>query len=154
MKEGMIMNNHYENQGMDNVQNQSYDNPNAGNNYVPQKQPKKVPFAVKLIASAVAFGLIAGVVFQGVNRVSNLIFGSSAASDVERTTEKVETTKLNTGSGTTSETDVEAVAEACMPSIVSITNMSVQEVRNFFGGAYEQEVLQAAWWQASQDSIS
>lgn len=143
MKEGMIMNNHYENQGMDNVQNQSYDNPNAGNNYVPQKQPKKVPFAVKLIASAVAFGLIAGVVFQGVNRVSNLIFGSSAASDVERTTEKVETTKLNTGSGTTSETDVEAVAEACMPSIVSITNMSVQEVRNFFGGAYEQEVQSA-----------
>ncbi|MDD6434815.1 MAG: hypothetical protein PUF77_00295 [Clostridiales bacterium] len=46
MKEGMIMNNHYENQGMDNVQNQSYDNPNAGNNYVPQKPPKKVPFAV------------------------------------------------------------------------------------------------------------
>ncbi|MDD6434816.1 MAG: trypsin-like peptidase domain-containing protein [Clostridiales bacterium] len=90
-----------------------------------------------------AFGLIAGVVFQGVNRVSNLIFGSSAASDVERTTEKVETTKLNTGSGTTSETDVEAVAEACMPSIVSITNMSVQEVRNFFGGAYEQEVQSA-----------
>ena len=35
--------------------------------------------------------------------------------------------------------DVSSVVENVMPSIVSITNMSVQEVQNFFGGTSKQE---------------
>ena len=35
--------------------------------------------------------------------------------------------------------DVSSVVENVMPSIVSITNMSVQEVQNYFGGTSKQE---------------
>ena len=34
--------------------------------------------------------------------------------------------------------DVSDVVDKVMPSIVSITSMSVQEVQSFFGGTYEQ----------------
>lgn len=35
--------------------------------------------------------------------------------------------------------DVSDIVENTLPSIVSITNMSVQEVQNFFGGISQQE---------------
>lgn len=35
--------------------------------------------------------------------------------------------------------DVSEVVDQVMPSIVSITSMSVEEVRSFFGGTYEQQ---------------
>ena len=36
--------------------------------------------------------------------------------------------------------DVSSVVENVMPSIVSITNMSVQEVQNYFGGTSSRKV--------------
>ena len=39
--------------------------------------------------------------------------------------------------------DVSNVVESVMPSIVSITNMSVQQVQSFFGGTSQQEVTSA-----------
>ena len=46
------------------------------------------------------------------------------------------TTSSNSSSGTANVTEV---AKNAMPSIVSITNMSVQEVQNFFGGTQKQK---------------
>ena len=48
------------------------------------------------------------------------------------------TTQLNQTSSTVT-SDVSGIVEQAMPSIVSITNMSIQEVQNFFGQTQEQE---------------
>ena len=48
-------------------------------------------------------------------------------------------TKLTTGSGGTVTSDISVIAKNAMPSVVSITNMSVTQVQNFFGGIHEQE---------------
>ena len=47
--------------------------------------------------------------------------------------------KLTTSSSSTGTSDVATIAKNAMPSIVSITNMSVQEVQSFFGGTQQQE---------------
>ena len=48
-------------------------------------------------------------------------------------------TQLTTGSGNAVTSDISAIAKNAMPSVVSITNMSVRQVQNFFGGIHEQE---------------
>ena len=47
--------------------------------------------------------------------------------------------KLTTSSSSTGTSDIATIAKNAMPSIVSITNMSVQEVQSFFGGTQQQE---------------
>ena len=47
-------------------------------------------------------------------------------------------TTLSTSSSVVT-SDVSDVVEKVMPSIVSITSMSVEEVQSFFGGTYEQK---------------
>ena len=114
--------------------------PPSGRKMKPKKPKKKAPKWMKLVGSAVAFGLIAGLVFQGVNLAGNKITGRSTGSSGSAAT--IATTSAvssDTASDTTSQTDIEAVASSCMPSIVSITNMSVSEVQNFFGSSQQQE---------------
>ena len=108
----------------------------------PSKKQKNGSGCLKVfgvVAFAIMFGVIASVVFQGTNRIINGLFG-----DVEQTTsekkEEIGTTQIVTGSGTTVESDIADVAESVMPSVVSITNLSVQEVENyFFGGTTQYE---------------
>lgn len=94
----------------------------------------KAKKVVAFIASAAAFGLIAGGVMVGVNAVGNKLLGDN------KPTTQVPTVAA-TDSGVTHETTtgVADVAENVMPSIVSITNTSVQTVRSWFQ-SYEQEV--------------
>lgn len=100
------------------------------------------------ISLAVVFGLIAGVVFQGVNYVSDqylmlnkqdtetqvetaqLAVDASTESDTtdtssEETTAETSGTAVQTGS-------VSEVAETAMPTVVAITSVSVQEIPNYF----------------------
>ena len=108
----------------------------------PSKKQKNGSGCLKVfgvVAFAIMFGVIASVVFQGTNRIINGLFG-----DVEQTTsekkEEIGTTQIVTGSGATVESDIADVAESVMPSVVSITNLSVQEVENyFFGGTTQYE---------------
>ena len=60
--------------------------------------------------------------------------------EVSNTTQN-KATLTKTSSVVTS--DVSSVVESVMPSIVSITNMSVQQVQSFFGGTSQQEVTSA-----------
>ena len=121
--------------------NYSYSQP-TNQSPEPPKDIKKRGGGFKVfgvIALAILFGVIASVVFQGTNRIINGIFG-----EVDETTsqkkEEIGTTQIVTGSGTTVESDIADVAESVMPSVVSITNMSVQEVQNyFFGGTTQYE---------------
>lgn len=105
-----------------------------------QKKPSsgKAKKIVGFVASAVVFGLIAGGVMVGVNTIGNKALGNDNNS--KKTTE-ISTVTTDAGIKTTEKTenDVADVVEEVMPSIVSITNTSVQRVRSWFQ-SYEQEV--------------
>lgn len=93
-----------------------------------------------VIVLAILFGVVASAVFQGTNRIINGIFGEVEETTTEKK-EEIGTTQIVTGSGTTVESDIADVAENVMPSVVSITNISIQEVQNyFFGGTTQYEV--------------
>ncbi|MGN0153369.1 MAG: S1C family serine protease [Lachnospiraceae bacterium] len=87
-----------------------------------------------LIASAAVFGLVAGGVMVGVNAVGNKLLGKN-----DKNTEIATVTTTDAGIKKVSEDGVADVVEEVMPSIVSITNTSVQTVRSWFQ-SYEQEV--------------
>ena len=76
----------------------------------------------KLILSAATFGVVAAGSFQGVNYVVD--------NYNKQNTTLQSTNVVNTSSSSTS--DVSKVAQNCMPSIVSITNVSVSDVQNYF----------------------
>lgn len=76
---------------------------------------------IKVVALGAAFGIMAGVTFQGVNAVGNQIFGSSYSVESTESTgqAKLATTSVVTGqNGTTN--DVSVIAEQVLPSIVAI----------------------------------
>ncbi|MCF0121909.1 MAG: trypsin-like peptidase domain-containing protein [Lachnospiraceae bacterium] len=98
------------------------------------------------VVMALVFGLIAGSVFYGVNIVSNAF---SRRSDVTKNTSmparipntdivdnsKTDSTDTNANSGS-----VSSVVENAMPSLVTIATMSLEEMRNFFGGTQSYQV--------------
>ena len=107
-----------------------------------EKPKKKMPKAVVVTGCALLFGVVSSATFLTTNVVGNKVLGldQKAAKEVSNTTQnKASLTK--TSSVVTS--DVSSVVESVMPSIVSITNMSVQQVQSFFGGTSQQEVTSA-----------
>ena len=104
------------------------------------KKNRKVPKPVKLVCAGVAFGLVASVTFQTGNYVGTKVFGTTTTNGkTAKTAQTVDGAKLTTSSSSTGTSDVATIAKNAMPSIVSITNMSVQEVQSFFGGTRQQE---------------
>ncbi len=103
---------------------------------VESSKPKKKGWKkwVRCIAMAVVFGLVASAVFQVSNRVIDGYFGTSTSHKT------AEATAIVKGDGESVVTDVALVAENVMPAVVSIINLSVQEVQYyFFGGTTTQE---------------
>ena len=88
------------------------------------------------VGKAAAFGLIAGGIMFGVNAIGNKAVGKNV-----KTTEIKTVTTSDSGmkDNSAGNSNVADVAEEVMPSIVSITNTSVQVVRSWFQ-SYEQEV--------------
>ena len=117
------------------------DDMNGMNEETPkQKKNRKVPKPVKLVCAGVAFGLVASVTFQTGNYVGTKVFGTTTTNGkTAKTAQTVDGAKLTTSSSSTGTSDVATIAKNAMPSIVSITNMSVQEVQSFFGGTQQQE---------------
>ena len=114
------------------------DDMNGMNEETPKpKKNRKVPKPVKLVCAGVAFGLVASVTFQTGNYVGTKVFGTTTTNG--KTAQTVDGAKLTTSSSSTGTSDVATIAKNAMPSIVSITNMSVQEVQSFFGGTQQQE---------------
>ena len=95
-----------------------------------------------LIAMAVVFGLVAGLVMFGVNTAANHIAGTgespSEDSAAINNVDDNSTTSANASSAVT-KTPVQVANEA-MPSVVTISTMSVEEMRSFFGGLRQYEV--------------
>ncbi|WP_346663918.1 trypsin-like peptidase domain-containing protein [uncultured Merdimonas sp.] len=127
----------------------SYNYQNTGDNQfhsggpeqAPHQRPrKKTPAWVKAVCCGLAFGLVAGASFQAVNVVGNKLFGTEEKTQgsVKQTSTSSDT-KLTTSSGSTVSANIAEISENAMPSIVSITNMSVEEVQSFFGGIQERQ---------------
>ena len=85
-----------------------------------------------LIAMAVVFGLIAGGIMYGINYAGGRIYREQHISSTD-------TVETRTASGDSS-TAVEEVTKIAMPSVVTISTMSVEEMQSFFGGTREYEV--------------
>ena len=99
------------------------------------KKPKKSgrgKYAAKLVASAVAFGLIAGLVMQGVT------YGFSKAGIGNGATQ-LATTKTTSSSSSTSSEDLSGVSSNVMPSIVSITGKFETTSQSWFGQTQSSE---------------
>lgn len=114
----------------------------------PEKKPKKqrkVPKWVKLICSALVFGLVAGITFEGASFAAGRLLGAAdeKVSGSNGQAKTVESAKLTTSSGGSVSTDITEIAKNAMPSVVSITNISIQQVQSFFGGIQEQEIPSA-----------
>lgn len=104
---------------------------------------KKVPKAAVAAGLAVLFGVVASAAFLTSNIVGNKVLGlDKGTSASANSTSPVNGTSLTkTSSVVTS--DVSSVVASVMPSIVSITNMSVQQVQDFFGGVSQQKIESA-----------
>lgn len=105
-----------------------------------EKRKKTCKKVAAFTGSAVAFGLVAGCVMFGVNKAGNAIFGSD-----DNATYATEIPTVSTSDTSSNEEKADAVAdvvENVMPSIVSITNKSVQTVQSWFR-SYEREVIGA-----------
>ncbi len=99
----------------------------------------------KFAAMALAFGVLASTAFQGSNYLYNKANGGTVtASDKAELNIASAVSSSSTdaaGTDTDSSASVSAIAEAAMPSLVAITNKSVQEMQSMFGQtqAYESE---------------
>lgn len=107
--------------------------------YKPEKK-KGGSKLLRTIALAIVFGLIAGLTFTGVNFAGSKLLGSSEKTETTTTVQTASADKedatteelLNTATSSSS-ANVADIVDNAMPSIVSITSMSVQEVQSFFG---------------------
>lgn len=129
------MNQEYEyyNPGPESSGNGSFSNEN------PKRPKKKVNKAVvgKVAGLAVLFGVVGGLTFQGVNYISGRILGTGNGSS--QNSAQVQTVQTQEDSGEELQgSDITQIAANSMPFVVSIQNMSVQQVQDFFGGTREQ----------------
>lgn len=127
-----------------------------------EKHHKKMPRVVRkfgmMIVSGVAFGLAASLVFIGVLKASGIedklaALDSASQTQIGETVMAADETAIGTvevGADASNQTSQSAsaeqvtnkdrseysvaeIAQSCMPSIVSITNKGVEEVRSMFG---------------------
>lgn len=121
---------------------------------VPQMQEEKKPkkkrkifSAFKLAAAAIAFGLIAGIVFQGYTAITfpkttqsgEVSDNNLQIAEVTQDTGKDGNVVTTDASTDTVVTDVSDVVANVMPSIVAINSTATATSYDFFGREYSQE---------------
>lgn len=98
-----------------------------------EKKKKEMSLQKKwgmVVAMALVFGLIAGGTMYGVNAAANRLYSQNHISQTDTT--EASTSESSSG--------VAQVADNAMPSVVTISTMSVEEMRSFFGGTQQYEV--------------
>ena len=121
-----------------NFTNESVTPPPAENS---KKEKKKGGFfktVLKTICIALIAGVVGGGAFLGMLYLGHDVLGIGAAKETITEIPKVEPNN-NAAMTVNNSIDVSTIAEKCMPSVVSITNKGVQEIRSWFG-TYQQEV--------------
>lgn len=90
-----------------------------------------------VVAFAVVFGLVAGVVFQGVNYLAGIYLPdtdpSSAQVGTTATVAQDDSASSEAEAVSSKTGTVASVAEAAMPAVVAITSVSIQEIPSIFG---------------------
>lgn len=118
-----------------------------------KKKPSFFKKLVKNVAWALLFGIVAGIGFQTINIVADVVTPDNSiesvtvpgtgSEDYETGEDLASAQTIATTPATpvTTVTDVSEVVEAVMPSVVSITNIGTQTVSDLFGqrGTYENE---------------
>lgn len=106
-----------------------------------KKEHKKMPKAVAVTGLALMFGVVSSATFLTTNYVGTKVLklGTTQKNTSTTSTSAVTSNASLTKTSSVVTSDVSSVVENVMPSIVSITNMSVQEVQNYFGGTSKQE---------------
>ncbi len=134
---------------MDNQYN--YYNPQKGPDKVgnrdvwPEKQPQKsnhkaFPKVIMVAGLAILFGIVSSAVFLTSNIIGSRLLGLERTSDAQAVAgNEVNGNTILSRSSSVVTSDVSGVVEKVMPSIVSITSMSVEEVQSFFGGTYQKQ---------------
>lgn len=93
-------------------------------------------------ATAAVFGLVAGAVFVGVSYAGNQLLPQKESAKIENT--QISSGGTGDGSlvsqktGSNAGSSVSEVARNVMPSVVSITGISIQEIPNYFGFGTQQ----------------
>ena len=118
--------------------NYDYSSPEPQEQPDKQKKNKVVAKIIAILVLAIVFGVVAAGVYQGTNRLINEFFGDVRGEKNNTANSPIGNTEITTNKGNTVVSDVADVAEKVMPSVVSITNMSIQEVQNFFFGGVTQ----------------
>lgn len=125
--------------------------PNSETNISEKKPEKKKGTMGKTILNGAVFGLVAALVFSSVMVIGRYTFlkeektveaSVNTPAVEEKKDMKVENTQTASKmiTGNNGQASVTEIAKNCMPSIVSITNRSVSEVRSMFGTRqYESE---------------
>ena len=105
-----------------------------------RKEQRTIPKIIGVTGLAILFGVVSSAVFLTSNVIGSRILG------FERTSETQAVSKNDANNGTSLSrsssvvtSDVSDVVQKVMPSIVSITSMSVEEVQDFFGGTYQKQ---------------
>lgn len=134
---------YYYTTGSSNYQNNNQNTPA----HKPKKQHPFAKKAVSFICLGALFGVTAGAAFSVPTYMTNKeLLKTKAALEQAQSEAAVATPSLSTttnslttnNTSTASSTDVIAIANNCLPSVVSITNKGISEVRTMFG-TYQQD---------------
>ena len=93
-----------------------------------------------VVAMALVFGLVAGGVMVGVNAAGGYLLNRENKADQIGQTQTVNSDSGTASSGKSQTGTVAQVAKDAMPSVVTISTMSVEEMRSFFGGTQQYKV--------------
>lgn len=98
------------------------------------KNGKKFATTVSL---AVVFGLVAGIVFQGVNIISDKYIRKTSSTQIKTATlttaSDSDSSSASSSESTSGSTGTVAqVAQAAMPAVVAITTVSIQEIPSYY----------------------
>lgn len=129
-KEGTGMENQYNYYNPEN--NQDQNNSQPGHSNYDNKRKRGVPKALMVIGLAIIFGVVSSGVFLATNFVGSKLLGLNNKSAASTAASSGNATTLSKSSSVVT-SDVSAIVDDVMPSVVSITNMGVQEVQNIWG---------------------
>lgn len=90
----------------------------------------------KAAAIAAVFGLVAGLVFSGTTTIYNRTTGKNTTAPTTVSSSNngtIKSTTTSTSSSGTTVTDVSGIVSEVMPSIVQVTNVSLEQYNSFFG---------------------
>ena len=113
---------------------------NGGGFQEPPKKKKerrphpKAKFVGKVVAAALIFGAVAGPVTAGTGLLTNHLTGhdESTVSENSNSNSNGQISSTTTSASASSD-DVSALASEALPSIVQVTNMSLEQVQSWFG---------------------